>query len=90
MKLLEFAGEPPRPTLYDDDPTPLSFVIGRNAGLSLDAKQRLLAMDREQERLSYLADHLGRLLRRIRRARRVRDLAQGDGQASGFPEPDTE
>ncbi|HEX8386321.1 MAG TPA: LON peptidase substrate-binding domain-containing protein [Rubricoccaceae bacterium] len=86
MKLLEMAGEAVRPGLYDE-PFPLSFVVGRNAGLDLDDKQALLAMDGEEERLAFLADHLGRLLMRVREAKKISTLARGDGQAGGVPEP---
>ena len=86
MKLLELAGETVRPALYDE-PLPLSFVVGRNAGLDLDDKQALLAMDSEVERLTTLGEHLGRLLLRIREARKISTLARGDGLATGFPEP---
>ena len=85
MKLLEMAGEPVRPGLYEE-PFPLSFVVGRNAGLDLDDKQALLAMDGEDARLTYLADHLGHLLVRVREARKISTLARGDGHATGFPE----
>lgn len=86
MKLLELAGEDVRPALYDE-PYPLSFVVGRNAGLDLDDKQSLLAMDREEDRLTFLAEHLGRLLLRVREAKKISTLARGDGQSTGFPEP---
>ena len=87
MKLLELAGETVRPALYDE-PLPLSFVVGRNAGLDLDDKQALLAMESESERLTTLGEHLGRLLLRIREARKISTLARGDGHATGFPEPE--
>lgn len=86
MKLLELAGETVRPGLYDE-PFPLSYVVGRNAGLDLDAKQALLETVSEDERLSTLSAHLGRLLVRIREARKISTLARGDGHATGFPEP---
>ena len=86
MKLLELAGETVRPGLYDE-PYPLSFVVGRNAGLGLDDKQALLAMEDEAERLAMLSEHLGRLLMRVREAKKISTLARGDGHATGFPEP---
>ena len=87
MKLLELAGETVRPGLYDE-PFPLSYVVGRNAGLDLDAKQALLEAVSEDARLATLSAHLGRLLVRIREARKISTLARGDGHATGFPEPD--
>ena len=85
MKLLEMAGETVRPALYEE-PYPLSFVVGRNAGLDLDDKQVLLSMESEDGRLAYLSEHLGRLLTRVREAKKISTLARGDGHATGFPE----
>ena len=85
MKLMELAGEDPKPHLYESD-VPASFVIGRNAGLDLADKQGLLEMDREDERIRYVADHLGSLLQRLEQARAFRDRARGDGHADGFPD----
>lgn len=85
MKLLELAGETPRPSRYDSVPH-VSFVIGRNAGLDLPDKQRLLEMDGEAARIRFLADHLEELLVRLETAREFRDLARGDGHADGFPD----
>lgn len=85
MKLLELAGEAPKPHRYDQS-LPMSFVIGRNAGLDLADKQRLLEMDLESERIRFLSEHLGALLVRLEKAREFRDLARGDGHADGFPE----
>ena len=85
MRLLEMAGEEPRPGRYEQD-VPVSFVIGRNAGLDLADKQALLEMAAEAERIRYLSEHLGGLLRRLEKARTFRDRARGDGSAEGFPE----
>lgn len=85
MKLLEMAGEAPKPHRYDQS-LPVSFVIGRNAGLDLADKQRLLEMDSEAARIRYLSDHLGSLLVRLEKAREFRDLARGDGHADGMPD----
>jgi ATP-dependent Lon protease len=85
MKLLEMAGEVPKPNRYDQS-LPVSFVIGRNAGLDLADKQRLLEMGSEAERIRYLSDHLGALLVRLEKAREFRDLARGDGHADGMPD----
>ena len=85
LKLLEMAGEAPDPQRYETD-TPVSYVIGRNAGLDLDDKQVLLEMPREADRIRFLAKHLGRLLVRLKKGREFRDLARGDGHAEGFPD----
>ncbi len=87
MKLLELAGKTPRPSRYERHPH-VSFVIGRNAGLDLPAKQQLLEMDGEAARLQFLAAHLEELLVRLKKVREVRDLARGDGHAEGFPDLD--
>ena len=87
MKLLELAGGEPTPLRYDQA-IPVSFVIGRNAGLDLADKQRLLEMDREAARIRFLSEHLGELLVRLEKAREFRDLARGDGHADGMPDLD--
>ena len=85
LKLLEIAGEAPDPQRYESG-APVSFVIGRNAGLDLDGKQGLLEMTTEADRVRALSAHLGRLLKRLKKARDLRDRARGDGHAEGFPE----
>lgn len=85
LKLLEMAGEELQPGRYDQS-LPVSYVIGRNAGLDLADKQRLLEMAREGDRIRFLAEHLGTLLVRLEKAREFRDRARGDGHATGFPE----
>ena len=85
LKLLEMAGEAPDPQRYQTE-APMSFVIGRNAGLDLDDKQGLLEMTTEAERVRALSEHLGALLVRLERSRELRDRARGDGLAEGFPE----
>ncbi|MDT0630483.1 LON peptidase substrate-binding domain-containing protein [Rubrivirga litoralis] len=85
MRLLEMAGEEPRIDRYNGVDS-VSFMIGRNAGLDLDDKQRLLEMQTEEARIRYLADHLGSLLVRLKQVRELRDLARGDGHAEGFPD----
>ena len=84
LKLLEMAGEEPDPQRYDQGP-PASFVIGRNAGLDLADKQKLLEMDLEADRIRWLSGHLEGLLQRLKKARDLRSLARGDGHADGFP-----
>ena len=83
MRLLEIAGEAPRPGLYDSAPE-VSFIVGRNAGLELPTKQTLLDAPSETERLSILTAHFDEMLVRVERARHLAKLAQGDGH-SGEP-----
>jgi hypothetical protein len=68
MKLLELSGEKLRPSLYEG-PKLISFVIAQNAGLDLARKQELLELRSEQDRLSYLADHLEQIIPEVERAR---------------------
>ncbi|MGB3541872.1 LON peptidase substrate-binding domain-containing protein [Rubrivirga sp.] len=84
LKLLEMAGEDPDPQRYDQG-LPTSFVIGRNAGLDLADKQKLLEMDLEADRIRWLSTHLEGLLKRLKKARDLRSLARGDGHSTGFP-----
>jgi ATP-dependent Lon protease len=84
LKLLEMAGEEPDPQRYDQGPA-TSFVIGRNAGLDLAGKQKLLEMTLESERIKWLSEHLEGLLLRLKKARDLRSLARGDGHSAGFP-----
>lgn len=84
MKLLEFAGEAVRTEIYEE-PETLSFVVGRTAGLDIESKQAVLEMHSESKRLRYLSAHLEQLIRRVRKAKSINDLARGDGHASGIP-----
>ena len=81
------AGEEPDPQRYDQG-LATSFVIGRNAGLDLSDKQRLLEMDLEADRIRWLSTHLEGLLKRLKKARDLRSLARGDGHSTGFPSLD--
>ncbi len=85
MKLLEAAGEPPRPGLYQSARW-ASFAVAPSAGLEPEGKQRLLEMLTEGERVAFLVEHFEDVLKRLERARRLQQLARGDGHASGMPE----
>jgi ATP-dependent Lon protease len=85
MKLLELAGEPIRPALYQSARS-ASFAVAPSAGLTPEAKQRLLEMPGERERVEFLIRHLKRALRRLERAHRYRRLARGDGWGGEPPE----
>ena len=86
MKLVEMAGETPRPGLYEPPPE-VSFIVGRNAGFELEQKQELLEMGSEGERLAFLADHFAGIIKRVRRAKQLHELSRGDGHAGPPPEP---
>ena len=85
MKLLEMAGEPLRPAAYEAARW-ASFVVARNAGLEPDEKQRVLEMATENERVRFLVRHVGEVLLRVERARKLTTLARGDGHGTGFPD----
>jgi ATP-dependent Lon protease len=85
MKLLELAGEPIRPALYQSARY-ASFAVAPSAGLEASDKQRLLEMPTERERVDYLVRHFRRALRRLERAHRYRKLARGDGWTGNPPE----
>lgn len=85
LKLLELAGERVDPGAYATG-EPVSFVVGRRAGLELPQRQQLIEMAAEGDRLAFLADHLRTLLRSVRRARDVHERARGDGHAGAPPE----
>lgn len=86
MRLLEMAGEPLRPEHYDAHGH-ASYLVGRNAGLDHDQKQRLLELPSEAERLGFLAAHLQQMLARVERVRKLHDLARGDGHSGEPPAP---
>ena len=86
MKLLELAGEPIRPALYQHARY-ASFAVAPSAGLEPEQKQRLLEMASERERVAFLIAHFEGMLRRLERARRYRRIARGDGHAGPPPEP---
>lgn len=85
MKLVELAGGEVRPGLYDGPPD-VSFIVARNAGLDLPQKQQLVEMQSEHDRLAVLVDHFKDVLKRVRRAKELRDLSRGDGHPDGLPE----
>jgi ATP-dependent Lon protease len=85
MKLLELAGEPIRPALYQSARY-ASFAVAPSAGLEPADKQRLLEMPTERERVDFLVRHFKRALRRLERAHRYRKLARGDGWGGEPPE----
>ncbi len=57
MRLLELAGRKVRPTIYQDLEG-ISFFIAHNVGLNPEQKQEVLELLTENERITYLAEHL--------------------------------
>ena len=88
MKLVEMAGETPRPAIYEPPPE-VSYTVGRSAGFELEQKQAFLEMPSEGARLAFLAEHFSAIIQRVRRAKHLHELSRGDGHAGGLPEPPT-
>lgn len=60
-----------------------SFRIAQKSGLDLVRRQKILEMQSENERLSYLQRHLTRILPKIRRIDQIRKLSRNDGYLPG-------
>jgi ATP-dependent Lon protease len=84
MRLLELAGRKVRPTIYQDL-NGISFFIAHNVGLNPDQKQEILELLTENERITYLADHLEMLIPRIEQFEDVRKKVQSNGHFKDFP-----
>lgn len=84
MKLLELAGRTVRPSLYQDV-REISFVLAHNAGLTLQQKQAVLEMVRENERIAYLVEHFENLIPRVEHMDDVRRKIQSNGHFKDFP-----
>ena len=84
MKLLEMAGEPIRPAIYEG-PKRISFVVAQNAGLDLGRKQEVLELPAEEERLAFLAAHLEQLIPEVRAARERARKVQSNGHVPNEP-----
>lgn len=84
MKLLELAGRTVRPNAYRGTRN-VSFVIGHNAGLTLQQKQELLELQNEDERILYLVRHFEELIPRVERSEEVRRKIQSNGHFKDMP-----
>lgn len=87
LRLLELAGRTVSPTLYQNR-TYISFFVAHNAGLSLDQKQAVLEMRSENQRLSFLADHLKVFVQKVEKAESFRKKVQSNGHFKDFPPED--
>jgi len=87
MKLLELAGKTMRPSIYQGTPK-VSFVLARNAGLSIDQKQQLLENLSENERISYLVDYFEALIPQVENAEEMRRKLRSNGHFPDFPDFD--
>ena len=88
MRLLELAGRKVRPTIYQDLEG-ISFFIAHNAGLNAEQKQKVLEMVTENERITFLADHLESLIPKVEEYEDVRKKVQSNGHFKDYP-PDVE
>ena len=80
MRLLEIAGRPLRPEIYEA-PTGVSYAIARSAGLTLEQKQSLLELTTENRRINFLIAHLEAFLPKIERTAKLRRRIQSNGHA---------
>ena len=83
MKLLELSGMPVRPSYYQDVNN-VSFLIASNAALQLIQKQHILELEKEVQRIAFLAEHLEKLIPRVEKAEDIRRLAQSNGHPKDY------
>lgn len=84
MRLLELAGRKVRPSTYQNLEG-ISYFIAHNAGLKPDQKQEILELISENERISYLTEHLEMLIPRVEEFEGVRKKVQSNGHFKDFP-----
>lgn len=83
MKLLEMAGQTPRPGRYEGA-DPLSFLLAQTAGLEVQQQQRVLEMGSERERVRFLLQHFEGLLPRLEQQAELRRKVQSNGHFEDF------
>lgn len=83
MRLLELAGRPLRPALYEGR-SDLSYLLAHNAGLSLDQQQELLEMTSPNQRLAFLSQHLEAFIPRVEEAETLRRKIGSNGHFPDF------
>ncbi len=84
MRLLELAGRTVRPNVYRGG-TYVSFTIGPDAGLTLEQKQELLELRREDERILYLVRHFEDLIPIVERSEDMRRKISSNGHFQDLP-----
>lgn len=84
MRLMEIAGRAVRPGLYESS-YGVSWVIGRNAGLTLTQKQELLEIGSEKARIEFLIEHLESFIPRVERTSSLRQKIMSNGHFKDFP-----
>ena len=73
------------PSLEDPLPEGMSFLIGHRMGLDAPQKVRLLSMEGETERLTFLREHLERAVPAVTEAVQLKEWVGGNGHVKGFP-----
>ncbi len=84
IKLLEVAGRTVDPQYYNSDHC-VSWLIGRNCGLSLDQRQNLLEIQSECERIEFLVDYLSELIPKVVEKWGIRSRIMSNGHFKDFP-----
>lgn len=87
MKLLEIAGRTIEPQYYKSNHS-ISWLIGRNCGLSLDQRQVLLDMQSEGERVEFLIEYLKEFIPKVVEKWETRIRIMSNGHFKDFPHKD--
>ncbi len=85
IKLLEIAGRTVDPQYYNSNQC-VSWLIGRNCGLSLDQRQNLLEIQSENERIQFLVDYLSELIPKVVEKWEIRSRIMSNGHFKDFPD----
>lgn len=83
IKLLEIIGRTVNPQYYQSS-HPLSWLIGRNCGLSLPQRQDLLEMQSEAERITFLIDYLIEFIPKVQQNTKMQTHIMSNGHAKDF------
>lgn len=81
MRLLELSGQRVRPSIYQHLQD-VSFVLAENAGLSTEQKQKVLEMNSENERISFLTEHFESILPHVQELETIRRKIRSNGHFS--------
>ena len=87
MKLLEIAGRTIAPQYYKSNHS-ISWLIGRNCGLSLDQRQILLDMQSERDRVEFLIEYLKEFIPKVVEKWETRIRIMSNGHFKDFPYKD--
>ena len=84
MRLLELAGRDVSPSVYEGVDK-ISFLVARNAGLTLTQKQSILEIPSETDRISYLVSFLESFIPQVERIDTLRKKIGSNGHFKDFP-----